>query len=646
MTNLKELSFEQLCAKGSSYLVEEGYTQVYDMNLSDGMFYVFPEISGDMAAMCPGCSQLIMIGYPNYQGIFGKCDTKENRETTVTNLISGAPVSPAINISNEDNFFFVALETGSTGSPEQSKIDLANVNLEQALNEAEYSSFENYLEQNGYTNTNQSLQDFMMSKPPVEYKFASGTGAETPFPDDMPAKSCSKVVLISQFYYDNEQRAGYYFECKDEKHAEEVNSYFLNVAGDNLINNQIYGTAVFVAMYGKTGGNTAGETPDQPTVSRRSLLLRSVISTPGTHLVEIAPYNAYGEGPRTGREVDIKEFSLTKDIEGVSITYDRKEANTVLSCGMQYSYIINTTIEGKMLPESIVISGASQDYKYTRAVHDPTMGYLNINHADGPLMVMFYELPDYEAPVTFKKFVLQTTDGKVKQSFETQFSNWKDFANNSDMFEYGDEIKCVIDGVAYVVNELTVDGKHVPVAGDTAIEDGVTYYLIVSEGFTFNIHEQSGRIINTFTSNCETWGEFVTNNEMFRTPHMPEETIRYIINEEQSENVFYYGQEGEWNFVNSNTPINASTDYHINVDIPKIVTLESVDKSVKVNLTLTGNYQWMNFPNFDTRFAIEGSNIIYTDPETDRKFKVGTSPEKPITNLWSEVSGYYYLIEM
>lgn len=628
MTELKELSFEQLCAKGSSYLVEAGYTQVYDMNIGDGMFYVYPEISGDMATMCPGCSQLIMIGQTGYQGIFGKCDTKENRETTINNLLFGASTSPIINTSNEDNYFFVVLETGSAGGPEQSRIDLSSVNLEEALNEENYSSFEDYLTQNGYTNTNQSLQDFMMSKPPVEYKFATGTGADTPFPDEVPVKSCSKVVLISQFYYDGgEQKAGYYLECSDEEHAEDVSNYFLDAAGDSLINHQTYGTAVFIAMYTK---GTSGDSPDSPTVSRRSLLLRSVISTSGTHTVEIAPYNKYGEGPKAGVQVDIQGYSYTKDQDAIKFYYQGKDVTEILSCGNEIEVVL--TAMDKMLPESIVVNNVV-DYTYTR-YDNKQQGFITVSEPKGEVSFVFGELPDYESSATINKFTLQTTDGKIKQSFETELSNWKDFASKTDGFAYDGQIKYTYGDTTYVVNELTADGGYAPVTGDSAIRNGSVYYLIESESnveYSFRLTDTNGVNLGIFASDVDDWTTFASREDNAFSIDVDTEEQYIVYNPGNGTyTVQYVDATGVTVLVKVGDKISASNVYKIPYVKHKTITLQIVDGgSHTINTTANTFADLANELDYIT--ADEGSEYVtYTDTKTQTTYKLGDSNY----NLW------------
>lgn len=117
----------------------------------------------------------------------------------------------------------------------------------------DYDSFEVYLNENGYSPSEQSVMDFI-TKPtiPAEYLYVSGTGAEGMFPDSFPMYSCPKMVLICEYYRETEQKAAYYFECNGEKHAQEVEAWYAKNLKDDKVSSEIYGTKVLVVMYHKT----------------------------------------------------------------------------------------------------------------------------------------------------------------------------------------------------------------------------------------------------------------------------------------------------------------------------------------------------------------------------------------------------------
>lgn len=547
VTPVFSLSFDRLCENATEYLKGEGYTRSERMeSMGDNGFYEFSEsdfASEDMQGWIPGCSQLIMInGFENgneAMGIFGQCDTKENMETTISNLMEGGTEFP-VYMTNEANQFYIAKTTGSSSN----LLPLEAINLDQihnmksissVLNQAGYnqvtqtmgefmnnahqmeykiisaderedtglsgifgdnaievviasdsfsgstgrmawialypfaenatvahenlsilaedqenttifrneqhetvimlgmayapegstvtplgnlsleaaSKFDNindYLTSNGYNEYTGTVDEYF-SKSPDAYSFIKMQGSEFPGDTSIPEglKEAPVVVVIAGVFNDYEQSTGFYAECNDEEAANDL-LVELNLMGTpdgaEIILNETSGNKVLWAMYAKASQ------PDIPTVSRRSIQLKDIISKSGSHTIEIAPYNKYGEGPKSKTSVTIQGYTYTVDSNLVNISRtDGLGFTEILSCGVNLH--LSVTDDSKMLPETITVNNVN-GYHYMRQSDNNRFGWLTIYEAYGPVEIIFGELPDYTASQTTFSILSESTSEVIE----------------------------------------------------------------------------------------------------------------------------------------------------------------------------------------------------------------------------------------
>lgn len=661
VTPVFSLSFDRLCENATEYLTGEGYTRSERMeSMGDNSFYEFSEsdfASENMQGYVPGCSQLIMInGFENdneAMGIFGQCDTKENMETTISNLMEGETEFP-VYMTNEANQFYIAKTTGSssnllplvnlsisamaevnsitnildgcgykafagtvaefinnerlyeyrvitqeemndndlvavfgekstqvviaceswsgstgqvayiglyskkeytqsaynnfnilvgdsnnisiarqemndnvailvlTQAPESSTVTpLSDLSLESA---SKFDSINDYLTSCGYNEYTGTVDEYF-SKSPDAYSFIKMQGSEFPGDDSTPAglKEAPVVVVIAGIFNKYEQSTGFYAECNDEEAANDTLNELNNMElpeGGELVKNEISGNKLLWGMYAKVSQS----------VSRRSIQLKDIISTSGSHTIEIAPYNQYGEGPKSKTSVTIQGYSYTVDSNLVNISRtDGLGFTEILSCGINLH--LSVTDDSKMLPETITVNNVN-GYHYMRQSDNNRFGWLTIYEASGPVEIIFGELPDYSSSVKGNFTLWHNSDPEFKEVYDYEVDNWDAFIKENEIFTTSDSnVQYIYNGTPlYIGKQQKADSGQLYYTKvnikNNVISEGKVYWVIDDESLfevpsldkeiNFYLRKTNDEDFETtVTSNTESWEEFVAERTDF-----------------------------------------------------------------------------------------------------------------------------------
>lgn len=537
------------------------------------------------------------------------------------------------NYSGSEEYGYVAIFAvevimDSTSGGETKKRDIASFNFEEA---SKFESFSDYLLDCGYSEYPGTMDEFLRSGA-GEYLFKMGVGSDFGAEDAPEAiTKCEKFAPIMQIISQYEQRSAMYFKCNSKEDVAIAHEYMMSQFnmdnGPECILDIRNDKELVIGFYMKSSSGGGGITAPM-----RSIPLRNLnFAKSGRYTIQVSAVNGYGEGPLSaGTVVEIIQYNVSCDNGNVVIAKDDgTDPSTVLSCGSNAAYRLIVSDESKMLPETIGISGADS-YYYSRQSDNNRYGFLYIYKASSDVSINFGELPNYEN--SFKKFTLQSIDGKVKQSFETQFSNWKDFASRTNGFAYDGQIKYPYGDTTYVVAEQDEAGTYINVTGDSAIINGATYYLIEFEAdveYSFWLVDDKGADLGTFVSDVDDWATFANrednafsideNQGIAYNPGNGTYAVRY-------EDVY-----GAMAFVKVGDKISVSNVYSIPYTKQKSITFQIIDGgSSTINTTANTFADLANELDYIT--AVEGSEyyVTYVDPKTQTTYKLGDSNYK----LW------------
>jgi hypothetical protein len=399
---------------------------------------------------------------------------------------------------------------------------------------------------------------------------------------------CEKFAPIMQIISQYEQRSAMYFKCNSKEDVAIAHEYMMSQFnmdnGPECILDISNDKELVIGFYMKNSSGGEINTP------MRSIPLRNLnFVKGGKYTIQVSAVNEYGEGPLSAKTVvEINQYSVSHDNEVVTISKDDgTDPSTILSCGSDVPYRFSVLDESKMLPEAIEISGADR-YYYSRQSDNNRYGFLYIYKASSDVSISFGELPNYKAPATVNKFILQSPDGKIKEQFETELSSWRDFASETDGFECSNEIKYIINDVEYVVNELDANnGAYNSVKEYTTIRNGGVYYLITAKTLTFM---KDGAVRKTVTTTQDTW-ETLWND--FRADEQnniqadPIGQMGYSVGRTS-----YYIKDADNNFINQTDKIISGTYYIVDVGLSKYRINNVENNYTAVEATAYPNMTW------------------------------------------------------
>lgn len=244
----------------------------------------------------------------------------------------------------------------------------------------------------------------------------------------------------------------------------------------------------------KPEGDDSGDSGE--TTKRASISLKNQLNVAGTYDLAVRAYKYSADGDKiTGAMSEwvtttVVDVNFTKDNENVIIMKNGQEVSSIVSCGS--SLIVTANIEGKMLPESIVVNGA--DFSYTRAVDNSSMGYVEINSinktADGgyeTVEFFFGELPDAEVSNGIT-FTINTTDSAtgeniVLETITTTATTWRELKfspEHGSMFgmSTSNHIAYYHNGTPKAIQATDNEtGALININVDTNLIDGYAYKL-------------------------------------------------------------------------------------------------------------------------------------------------------------------------